>query len=160
MLYAAELSTDVWTPTPAPFWAHHPVLLLRTIGLLHVSNGSAKCENPTTRFYVGAYFRGCSHFFMFRLQSLLATLIVRTLRFPPGAPVAFTSEHTPLLLPVMVPDILSVQTGQLTEEDFHLISSAAFSAASANDKLTCENAMTCRTPNLSLHRTTLKIPRL
>jgi hypothetical protein len=83
------------------------------------------------RLLYGPYFRGCSHFFMFRPPSLLATRVVPTAgAFAFRAAVTFYFRAPCVSLPSRTSDMLAVRIGQLTAGDLHPIRFATLSAAS------------------------------
>ena len=57
---------------------------------------SAYRKHPLKRLHSGRSFRSCSHFFMFRPPSLLATLVAPTTQFPAQQTVTSTSEQSML----------------------------------------------------------------
>ena len=66
------------------------------IGLPSKGYRSAYRKHPLKRLHSGRSFRSCSHFFMFRPPSLLATLVAPTTQFPAQQTVTSTSEQNML----------------------------------------------------------------
>jgi hypothetical protein len=78
---SAEPSSGVWTPTPAASKLLVPISSLRALAFPQCGQGQRFAPNRrmTSR---REHFRSCSHFFMFRPQCLLATLVIPTLSIP------------------------------------------------------------------------------
>ena len=74
-----------------------------------LENGSAYRNFPLKRLHSGAGFRDCSHFFMFKPHSLLATLIAPTTTVSRRAVGDFYIRAERALLPPHAPDMLSVR---------------------------------------------------
>jgi len=73
-----------------------------------LKNGSAYRNIPLKRLHSGAGFRDCSHFFMFRPHSLLATLIAPTTTISRRAVGDFYIRAERASLPPHAPDMLAV----------------------------------------------------
>jgi hypothetical protein len=75
-------------------------------------NGSAfyfNRDHPLKRLHSGGTFRDCSHFFMFRPHSLLATLVARTTAVSCRAVSGFYVRAERASLPPRAPDMLAVR---------------------------------------------------
>ncbi len=79
------------------------------IGLPQKGYGSAYREHPLKRLLSGRSFRSCSHFFMFRPLSLLATLVAPTTAVPCRADSGFYARAHHALLPPHAPGMLAVR---------------------------------------------------
>jgi len=73
-----------------------------------LKNGSAYRNIPLKRLHSGAGFRDCSHFFMFRPHSLLATLIAPTTTISRRAVGDFYIRAERASLPPHAPNMLAV----------------------------------------------------
>jgi hypothetical protein len=74
-----------------------------------LENGSAYRNFPLKRLHSGAGFRDCSHFFMFKPHSLLATLIAPTTTVSRRAVGDFYIRAERALLPPHAPNMLAVR---------------------------------------------------
>jgi hypothetical protein len=90
----ANLFLDAWTHTPALAAVLVPVSSHCASAFPQRLRGRQFGEKSIQRLLYGPYFRGCSHFFMFRPPGLLATRVVPAAgAFAFRAAVTFTSEH-------------------------------------------------------------------
>ena len=89
-----------WVPGPLPRrfrGVHMPVSSSTSAAFPRTLSRSASRLYPSKRFHDGSPFRDCSHFFMFRPPSLLASQIVPTAAaYRRRAAEAFTSEQNML----------------------------------------------------------------
>ena len=89
-----------WVPGPLPRrfrGVHMPVSSSASSAFPRSLSRSASRLSPSKRFHDGSLFRDCSHSFMFRPPSLLASQIVPTAAtYRPRAAEAFTSEQNML----------------------------------------------------------------
>ena len=110
---SASLSQDAWAPPRRSAGCSY--LLLR---LQHrpspKEHRSAYREIPLKRLHSGGYFRGCSHFVMFRPLSLLATLVAPTTAVSGRAVCDFYGRARHASLPPQASDMLAVRNRQLT----------------------------------------------
>ena len=124
------LSLDAWGPLPR--WismVHLPVSSHRIIGLPPVRTRSAFPRHPAQRLQYRALISGLQSFLYVQASSF-ARHPGRSYRYDSivgNCDFYIRAYHG--LLPPRAPDMLTVRTGQLTVEDFHLIKSTALSAA-------------------------------
>jgi hypothetical protein len=93
-----------------------------SFGLPATVTRSAVWQNSVRRLQYGPLYRGCSHSFMFRPPSLLATRVVPTAGADRQGSCDFYFRAPCESLPSRMSDMLAVRIGQLTAGDFHPIS--------------------------------------
>jgi hypothetical protein len=124
-----------WVPGPLsrrPRGVHLPVSSSTSSAFPRTLSRSASRLSPSKRFHDGSLFRDCSHFFMFRPPSLLASQIVPTAAtYRRRAAEAFTSEQNMLSLPTHASDLLTTRPGNWWCGDLHPTRFAVLSAAPA-----------------------------
>jgi hypothetical protein len=84
--YLHSLCVGAWTLTPRRLFGALARFFPKNIGLTLDLRGSARSVNHQYTILMAHAFRGCSHFFMFRLPHLLDPPIVPTAGTLPGPP--------------------------------------------------------------------------
>ena len=117
--YLCNPCVGAWTHTPPCSSGAYTHFFPEDSGLTSRETRSAHENTPAMQLQQGAYFRGCSHSFIFRLPHSLGLQVAPTVAFTMPSGQAVYTTHRPGGYPSRDVVSLRVRHGQLTRLDFH-----------------------------------------